>query len=308
MENAFSFLSILSLCTFIFIPFNMAKGQDLISTLEVYDLQNESRTNIYQEEGHFEAPNWSTDSGYFIINQGGHLFTLTADGKEKTILPTGDAVKCNNDHGISPDGTLLAISNNDLITGSSGGTSRIYILPIEGGTPELITPLWPSYWHGWSPDGKHLIYTAERNGIYDLYEIDLATRTEVQVTDHPELDDGPEYSPDGAYIYFNSYRSGTMEIWKMNRKTKKVDQLTNDEFSNWFPHPSPDGKYIVFLSYVKDQQDRHPPLKEVMLRLLDLKTMKLTTLCTFLGGQGTINVPSWSPDSSKFAFVSYSKK
>ena len=283
-------------------------GQDLISRLEVYSIDDGSRKVIYEEDGHFEAPNWSLDGQFFVINQDGRLFKISVDGSNKSVLPTGEALQCNNDHGISPDGTMLAISNNDLIPGKDSGTSRIYVLPVEGGTPQLITPLMPSYWHGWSPDGQWLVYTAERNGQYDLYEIDLATKTETQLTDHPELDDGPEYSPDGLYVYFNSFRSGSMELWRLNKQTEKLEQLTEDEFSNWFPHPSPDGKFLVFLSYIKDQQDRHPPLKDVMLRSLDLETMEIKTLCSFLGGQGTINVPSWSPEGGKFAFVSYELK
>jgi TolB protein len=82
------------------------------------------------------------------------------------------------------------------------------------------------------------------------------------------------------------------------------EQLTSDEYNNWFPHPSPDGKWIVFLSFAKDVTG-HPPNKDVTLRLMSLADKKITVLTTLFGGQGTINVPSWAPDSKKFAFVSY---
>ena len=279
-------------------------SQELISTLEVYTLQDSGRTVIYKEKGHFEAPNWSSDGAYFIINQEGNLCTISLDGREKTRIPIKGLDQMNNDHGISPDGTLLAISNNDPVPGIEGGTSRIYTVPIQGGLPECITPLMPSYWHGWSPDGQRLVYTAARDGIYNIYEIDIASKKEVQITRNPTLDDGPEYSPDGS----NSFRSGTMEIWRMHCKSKNMEQLTDDPFSNWFPHPSPDGRYVVLLSYEEDQGQGHPPLKRVQLRILDLKTNQLKTVAKLLGGQGTINVPSWSPDSKAFAFVSYELK
>lgn len=279
--------------------------QSIISSLEVYSLVDSTRRVVYKEHGHFEAPNWSSDGAYFIINQAGHLYTISIKGKEKIRIPIQGLNQMNNDHGISPDGTMLAISNNDPVPNAEGGTSRIYTVSINGGDPERITPLMPSYWHGWSPDGKQLVYTAARDGIYDIYEIDIATKKEVQLTQNPTLDDGPEYSPDGVYLYFNSYRSGSMEIWRMHRNSKKLEQLTDDAYSNWFPHPSPDGRFVVFLSYEEDQGQGHPALKRVQLRILDLETNSLKTVAKFLGGQGTINVPSWSPDSKAFAFVSY---
>lgn len=285
----------------------MAQDPDkqIISRLEIFSLMDSTRTLVYEENGHFEAPNWGPDGQYLIINQQGLLYALDLNGNSKTLIPTEGLDRLNNDHGPSPDGKWLAVSNNDDVPGSETGTSRIYILPIEGGTPELITREMPSYWHGWSPDGKRLVYTAARNGVFDIYEIDLSTKTEVRLTENPTLDDGPEYSPDGSYLYFNSFRSGSMEIWRRHTASGNLEQLTEDAYSNWFPHPSPDGRLVVYLSYAEDQGQGHPPMKNVLLRLLDLKRMEVRTLCTFTGGQGSINVPSWSPDSSKFAFVSY---
>lgn len=279
---------------------------EIISSLEVYSIIDSSRTLIHKEKGHFEAPNWHPDGKNLIINQQGLLYSVSLNGNSKTLIPTPGLDRLNNDHGPSPDGHWLAVSNNDDIPGSDMGTSRIYIVPIHGGKPELVTREMPSYWHGWSPDGKKLVYTAARDGVFDIYEIDILSKTEVRITENPTLDDGPEYSPDGNYLYFNSYRSGSMEIWRRNSTSGELEQLTSDAFSNWFPHPSPDGRYVVYLSYVEDQGQGHPPMKQVLLRLLDLKSMNIKTLCSFTGGQGSINVPSWAADSSKFAFVSYS--
>lgn len=285
--------------------FGYAQSDTMISRLETFDITTNKRSLIREEKAHFEAPNWSKDGSYFIINQNGLLYKISANGSDKELIPTGFATQCNNDHGISPDGASIAISNNDVFEGATGGTSRIYVLPIKGGIPKLITKKMPSYWHGWSPDGKKVVYTAQRNGTYDIYEIGLNDTTEVQLTNAPGLDDGPEYSPDGSYIYYNSFQSGVMELWRMNPDGTNKEKLTNDVYSNWFPHPSPDGKYLVFLSYMEDQGQNHPALKEVAIRLYNLQDKTIKTLCSFTGGQGTINVPSWSQDSKKFAFVSY---
>jgi Tol biopolymer transport system component len=211
------------------------------------------------------------------------------------------AVRCNNDHGISPDGTQLAISDQTM-----DRRSRIYVLPITGGEPRLVTSLAPSYWHGWSPDGKTLAYCAERNGEFDIYTIAAAGGEERRLTTAPGLDDGPEYSPDGQYIYFNSERTGTMQIWRMKPDGSQQEQVTSDEYNNWFAHPSPDGKWIVFLTYPKEVKG-HPENQDVMLRLMPADGGEIQVLAKLFGGQGTINVPSWSPDSKNVAFVSYQR-
>jgi TolB protein len=215
------------------------------------------------------------------------------------VLDTGTANKCNNDHGFSPDGKWLAISDQ------SEGDSRISVLPGTGGTPRLVTPLAPSYWHGWSPDGRTLAYCAARGGNYDVYTIPVEGGAERRLTDAEGLDDGPEYAPDGRYIYFNSERSGLMKIWRMQPDGSAPEQVTSDpDYADWFAHPSPDGKLLVFLSYNKDVKG-HPAHQDVALRVLSLSDNKLRVLARLFGGQGTINVPSWSPDGQSVAFVSY---
>ncbi len=296
----------LFLLLFVFHLNMLAQEKPNRSILEVYDIEKDVRDTILNEEGHFEAPNWSVDGSRLVINQDGKLYSVDLARKSKSLIETGPLQNCNNDHGISFDGKWLAISNNDLIDGSNSGTSRIYVLPLEGSeNPNLVTPKHPSYWHGWSPDGKFLVYTAKRNDHYNIYQISFEGGEEEQLTSEEGLDDGPEYSPDGNYIYYNSMASGKMELWRINADGSDKTQLTEDVYSNWFPHPSPDGQRLVFLSYLKDQGAGHPPMKRVALRLYHLKTKTIKTLCAFTGGQGTINVPSWSPDGKKFAFVSY---
>jgi Tol biopolymer transport system component len=182
--------------------------------------------------------------------------------------------------------------------------SIIYTLPITGGLPQRVTKLGPSYWHGWSPDGTTLAYCAERDKEFDIYTIPAQGGEETRLTDAPGLDDGPDYSPDGRFIYFNSDRTGTMQIWRMRTDGSAQEQVTSDEFNNWFPHPSPDGKWLVFLSYEKDVKG-HPENKDVALRIMPLAGGQPEILANVFGGQGTLNVPSWSPDSRQVAFVSY---
>jgi len=203
---------------------------------------------------------------------------------------------------LSFDGNWLAISSH----GEADGLSRVYTVPVGGGQPKLITPKGPSYLHGWSPNGKFLVYTGQRNGQYDIYRIPVEGGEEEQLTNTPGLNDGPEYTPDGRYIYFNSVRSGGMQIWRMRPDSSGQEQLTDDEYNNWFPHISPDGKWVVFISYLVGEvmPGDHPAAKRVYLRLMPLDGGMPKVLAYLYGGQGTMNVPSWSPDGNQLALVS----
>jgi hypothetical protein len=277
------------------------------SRMEILDVQEKHRKVVYTSKKAFEAPNWDPNTNTLIYNSGGRLYELPAEGGQPEPINTDFATSVNNDHGLSPDGDEIIISHHYQGEGQSG--SRIYILPRKGGTPRPVTDKVPSYWHGWSPDGKHLVYVGRRKGEYNIYKIKTSGGRETQLTDHKMLDDGPEYSPDGKYIYFNSARTGTMQIWRMRPDGSDKQQITFDKYNDWFPHPSPDGKWLIFVSYLPtiDAQD-HPPYKRVMLRLLptDAAGEKPQVVSYLYGGQGTINVPSWAPDSRHVAFVSFS--
>jgi hypothetical protein len=273
----------------------------LYSTLETVPIASGDRRAVYVTPGRIEAPNWTPDGKWLVFNRNGRIERLPVAGGQSETIDTGFATRCNNDHGISPDGSLLAISDQS----QEGHKSTIYVVPLAGGTPRRVTQRSPSYWHGWSPDGKTLAFCGERNGEFDVYTIPAAGGEETRLTTAAGLDDGPEYTPDGKYIYFNSVRTGTMQIWRMRPDGSGQEQVTSDDFNNWFPHISPDGKRMVFLSYNKDVTG-HPENKDVMLRVMSLDgEKKVTVLATLFGGQGTINVPSWSPDSQWLAFVSY---
>jgi Tol biopolymer transport system component len=288
----------------VFVILLMAGGstsqvRDVESTLEIIDAATGEREVVYRARQHFEAPNWSADGRFLVFNRAGLLYRLPTSGGTPERIDTGSANRLNNDHGFSPDGRLLAISH------SRERQSLIFVLPASGGEPRLVTPQGPSYWHGWSPDGKTLAYCAQRNGEFDVYTIPVEGGTETRLTRAPGLDDGPDYTADGRFIYFNSERTGVMRIWRMVPDGSAQEQMTFDEaYADWFPHPSPDGRWVVFLSYDRAVKG-HPPNHDVVLRLMPLADGPPRVLARLFGGQGTINVPSWSPDSSRFAFVSY---
>jgi TolB protein len=277
-----------------------AAQSTLYSTLEIITVASADRRVVYVAPERFEAPNWMPNGKNLLFNRNGRIEKIPVTGGAPQIIDTGFAIRCNNDHGISPDGTQLVISDQS----QEEHRSLVYIVPIGGGTPRRITQKSPSYWHGWSPDGKTLAFVGQRNDDFDIYTIPAAGGEETRLTTAKGLDDGPEYSPDGKYIYFNTERTGHMQIWRMRADGSEQEQVTFDEFNNWFPHISPDGQQMVFLTYDASVTG-HPENKDVMLRMMSLKDKKITVLAKLFGGQGTINVPSWSPDGKQLAFVSY---
>lgn len=273
------------------------------SNLETMDVFTGERKILKQYPNSVQAPNWNLDGKTLIYNSEGLLYNYNILSGKTTVLNTGTATNNNNDHVISFDGKNIGISSNH--TAKDNHQSVVYYLPISGGEPKRVTELSPSYLHSWSPDNKYLTYTAMRNGDYDIYKISPDGGEEIRLTTAKGLDDGSEYTPDGEFIYFNSVRTGSMQIWRMKSDGSNQEQITFDHLNNWFPHISPDGKWIVFLTFGNDvDPSDHPFYKNVYLRMIPINGGKPKVIAYLYGGQGSINVPSWSPDSKKIAFVS----
>jgi Tol biopolymer transport system component len=272
------------------------------SNLEILDVASGNATIVHSYRGSFQAPNWTPDGKALIYAQEGRLLRFALASRSTDTINTGFATRNNNDHVLSFDGRMLGISNHAV---EDSGASIVYTVPVGGGTPKRVTAKGPSYLHGWSPDRRWLVFTGQRNGDFDVYKIPSAGGEEIRLTSTRGLDDGPEYTPDGTFIYFNSTRSGRMQIWRMRPDGSAQQQITNDGFNNWFPHISPDGKWIVYISFPPDvPADEHPFYKHVMLRLMPIGGGPSRVIAYVYGGQGTINVPSWSPDGKRLAFVS----
>ncbi|MDZ7638752.1 MAG: hypothetical protein U5J83_10985 [Bryobacterales bacterium] len=284
----------------------LAAGQQMRPTkseLCIYDLRTSATRCLLSTSEHIEAPNWTPDGKYLLVNGGGKLYEVALAAPALKPIPTGEVTRLNNDHGVSPDGKTLVIS-----------AGHMYTLPRAGGIPKQVTAKTPSYYHGWSPDGKMLAYCAQRDGNFDVYAIPVEGGEEVRVTASPSHEDGPDYSPDGKWIYFNSDRGGETSIWRVpagesEPQDRKAEMVVDGPRADWFPHPSPDGKVMVYLSYPEGTPG-HPANKPVELRLIPLDAgapaqQKPRTLAALTGGQGTINVNSWAPDSQAFAFVRY---
>lgn len=288
----------------------MTSATQRISQLLTIAVDGSDLRLVYETTEHIEAPNWSPDGRWLMFNSKGLLWRLAATGGSPERIPTGDITGANNDHVISPDGQTIYFSAN----------GHIYAVPFVGGEPRRVSNDHPAerqfkyYLHGISPDGRMLAYAgveaAEGNawGRVNLFTIPAAGGPDARLTDHPAPDDGPEYSPDGKHIYFNSELNATIpghaQCYRMATDGTGIEQLTHDERVNWFPHISPDGQWVVYISFPPGTL-KHPANQDVILRRMRPDGSEQADLLGFNGGQGTINVNSWAPDSRHFAFVRY---
>lgn len=273
----------------------------MTSFVEIMDVASDETRMVLETEMLVEAPNWTPDGGALIVNGEGRLFRVPLDAPALEPIRCEGLEHLNNDHGISPDGKTLVVSDSP-----GRGTSIIYALPISGGTPVKVTPNAPSWWHGWSPDGAHLAYTCVRDGQFGIATCPVEGGAETVLVTSPHHYDGPDYTPDGLWIWFNSDRSGVMDLWRMRADGSDLQQMTDDDLVNWFPHPSPDGRHVLYLAYGPGTEG-HPRDHDVALRLMDLHTGAVRTLTGLFGGQGTINVPCWAPNGRQFAYVRYAR-
>lgn len=283
------------------------------STIMTYDMRTGASMPVHRADGIWEAPNWSRDGRFLLSNSGGRLYRVPLDGAtEPEAVGIDPSLRCNNDHDFSPDGRFLAISASS----PASRQSQVYITSADGSAPRQLVVAAPSYFHGWSPDGRYVAIVANRDGRqYDLYRVPAAGGPEERLTFDSAHDDGPDYSPDGRWIYFNSGRGGGSHIWRMPAEgagvaDRNAERITGDDREDWFPHPSPDGKSLIFLSLPHGTEGHNERGLRVQLRIIALpgdrvREVSPRVLATFTGGQGTINVNSWSPDSRRFAYVTY---
>ncbi|HHY49990.1 MAG TPA: PQQ-binding-like beta-propeller repeat protein [Alphaproteobacteria bacterium] len=275
------------------------------SELTVIDVEGRGRAVVFTAAEVIEAPNWTPDGEALIFNAGGELWRIPADGSaEPRKIDTGPLRDLNNDHVLSPDGRTIYVSSDD---------GHLYAVPIGGGDPRRISNRQPGrfkyYLHGISPDGKTLAYVGvqyEGERSANIYTIPAAGGPDTQLTHTTLPCDGPEFSPAGDWIWFNAELNspGHAQLFRMRPDGSEVTQVTFDERVNWFPHLAPDGQSIVYLSYPPGTQG-HPADKEVILRFLRPDGSGQRDIVSVFGGQGTINVNSWAPDSRRFAYVAY---
>jgi TolB protein len=277
------------------------------SELTVIEADGSGRRVLFTADEVIEAPNWTPDGAALIFNAGGEIWRIPSDGSVAPVkIDTGHLRDLNNDHVLSPDGETLYVSSDD---------GHLYALPTGGGVPRRISNAHEHphhyYLHGISPDGRTLSYVAVEQDAagrtrVNLFTIPAAGGPDTRLTDLDLPHDGAEYSPDGKWIYFNSERAspGHMQCFRMRADGAEVEQLTFDERVNWFPHPAPDGSTVVYLSYPPGTEG-HPADKEVILKRMDPGGGNEREIVRLFGGQGTINVNSWAPDSTRFAYVAY---
>ncbi len=290
--------------------FNFNGADTIGCRLEVLDVFTGKRKVVYESAARFEAPNFLPDGRKILFNSKGSIWTIPVSGGTPEKLNTGFVERNNNDHVISPDGKTLGLSSSRQ--GMFGGGSTVYVVPIGGGTPKLVTEKTPSYLHGWAANNKEVYYVGRRdtsrNSPYHVFKANIETGQETQLTNFKFGHvDGPEGSPDGQWVYYNGSQTGTMQLYRMKTDGSNVEQLTFDQYNNWFPHMSPDGKWIAYISFADDiDVTQHPGCKSVSLKLMPINGGFPRTIANLYGGQGTINTPSWSPDSKTISFVSYS--
>jgi Tol biopolymer transport system component len=257
-----------------------------------------------------EAPNWSPDGRWLVFNQDGLLLRIPAAGGTPEVIDTGGITDANNDHVLSPDGGTVYLS---------AGDGHIHAVPFGGGPARRITNdrtpgPFRHFLHGVSPDGRTLAYVGvepyggDEWGYRNIFTLPSAGGPDTRLTDSPAPADGPEFSPDGAWIYFNSEQGSTVpghaQIFRMRPDGTEPARLTSDARVNWFPHLSPDGRHVLYISFPPGTEG-HPADRDVLVRVMDPDGAGARDVLAFFGGQGSLNVNSWAPDSRRFAYVAY---
>ncbi|MBT1621472.1 biopolymer transporter Tol [Curtobacterium flaccumfaciens pv. oortii] len=301
-----------------------ARGRQLLpgqtSRVHVYDLESRTSRLVFESSSLLvEAPNVLHD-GTILLNGGGDLWLLEHGGPvlDETALvpvPMPGVPEINNDHVLDPSGNSVVVSGRD---------GDLYRVPVPaGGAAATLTDVTTAlpvvrkfYLHGIAPDGDTLAaIVGERTeaGVWttDVALVDPATGEPTFLTRDEHPDDGVSFA--GEMLVWNSERftPGTAQLVALWPGATDPVRITNDDRVNWFPQVSPDGEHLLYLSYEPGVQG-HPADHRVELRLLPgvlvrgARMMPVPeTLVVLDGGQGTVNVPPWSPDSRWFAYCDY---
>ena len=256
------------------------------------------------DERLIEAPNWSLDGRSLYVNGDGRLWRLDLDAPDTLVPVDFDGLPdINNDHVLDPDGEHVHLSADD---------GHIYRGALAGGGVERLTPddgFW-HFLHGVSPDGKRLAYVQIRDFSEPgrLAVLEPPGSPVVVDTGRGHID-GPEWSPDGQWIYFNTEgftdTPGHAQLARIPDSGGRAQRLVDSPTVDWFPHLSPDSRHAAYLAFPAGTLG-HPADLDVEVRVVE--TADWSTVVRrypLFGGQGTINVNSWAPDSTRFAFVAY---
>jgi TolB protein len=289
----------------------------MLAELRTHVLSTGEDRLVLATDQHVEAPNWTPDGRWLVVNCDGRIYRIAPSGGALELVDTTPLDRLNNDHVLSPDGQTLYVS--------SSGDGHLYAVPLAGGRPARVSndqgADFTHYLHGVSPDGATLAYVGVEPyqgvaGRYrNIFTLPSAGGPDRRLTDTPAAADGPEFSPDGAWIYFNSeYRAGDeraapghAQIFRMRPDGTELTQLTSDERVNWFPHLSPDGGHVLFVSF-RPGTEGHPAGRDVVLRVMAPDGGQVRDVVRLHGGQGTANVNGWAPDSDRFAYVAYPER
>jgi Tol biopolymer transport system component len=285
-----------------------------VGRLVVFDVATGESAVVHEAaDAVFEAPNWSPDGGWLVFNQDGLIYRVPVTGGDVEHVPTGEIDSSNNDHVLSPDGRYLYVSAED---------KHIHQVSLADGTTRQVTHdhdhPFNHYLHGISPDGRTLSYigleplTTDPGpgslALTNVFTIGVDGADDTQLTFSDKPHDGAEFDPTGEWVYFNSEREseqpGHAQLFRCRPDGSSIEQLTFDERVNWFPHVSPTGRDLVYVSY-RPGVVGHPANEEVQIRRIDPDGGGPSVLVDLFGGQGTMNVASWSPDGARFAYAEY---
>lgn len=276
------------------------------SFIEYIDIKSGSITPLLSSNTRMSAPTWFPDGQTLLSNVYGRIHQFSKADQMLKLVDTQFLGGTFCDYGLSPDGSQLALTNSD-----DYHNARIYIREMQNGAVRVAVNQSPSWFHGWSRDGRYIIYTCIRKEKWAIGQIAVEGDGKEQILLQSDkftskMLDGPEFSPDGRYFWFNSDKSGTMQIWRKELGTDISEQMTDDDDANYFPHPSPDGTHVCFLKKNRAESNWSQD-GLVELWLLSLNGSPPKHLRTVFGGLGTLNVPSWSPTGDGFAYARYSQ-